>query len=230
MGIVFLTFWVLIPVVIALAAIPTIKKWYLFDRHVKRGNRLLEQGAIYEGLCLHYQIDNHQAITAYLVDKLALPTNYPDNFFLKKIVSFLSPDKLRPLIINTYKELSEIKIAASRTNKRIPESLKLDVMQGANFATDALFEICDCLTTVARHNVDLKAIKEELQQQQEKLQQISKIIGETKQELAKLSFSHNRSDVSVDFTNSYFKGFVQTAKILREQNNLIKDKVRPMLN
>lgn len=227
MGIVFLIFWVLIPVVIAL---PAIKKWYLFDRHVKRANRLLEQGAIYEGLHLHYQIDNHQAITTYLVDKLALPTNYPDNFFLKKIVSFLSPDKLRPLIINTYKELAEIKIVASRANKRIPESLKSDVIQGANFATDALFEICDCLATVTRQNVNLKAIKDELQQEQEKLQQISKIVGETKQELAKLSFSHNRSDVSVDFTTSYFKGFVQTAKILREQNNLIKDKARPMLN
>lgn len=171
-----------------------------------------------------------QGIQEYLSTQLPLPKNLPDNL-LKKLISFLSPDKLRPLIAVTYKDLIQIKVTINdKSNKRIPVELKSDANQGADFAADVLFEICDCLAAVARQNIDLKLVKEEIQQEQEKLQQIAQMIEETKQELAKLTFSHNRNDVAVDFSKSYFKQFVETAKVLREQNNLIKDKVRLMLS
>lgn len=231
MSIIYLMICILIPsTIVFFLYAPEIKKWYFLDRHVEKADRLLQEGAIYQGLILHYQVGNYQGIEQYLATQLALPKNSPDNL-IKKLISLLSADKLRPLITTTYKDLIQIKVNVSdKSNNRIPLELKSDVAQGVDFAADALFEICDCLTAVARQNIDLKVVKEEMQQEQERLQQLAKMVGETKQELAKLTFSHNRNDVAVDFSNTYFKQFVQTSKVLREQNNLTKDKVRLMRN
>lgn len=218
--------WILASSIVVVMYAPGVKKWYFFDRHVNRANQLLRQGAVYQALLLHHQVGNYQGIQQYLASQLSLPKHYPDNL-LSKIISLLTSDKLRPLITNTYKELAEIKATASdRNNHYIPENFKSDLSQATDFAVEALFHICDCLAAVARQNIDLKLIKNEIQQEQEKLQQIAKIAQEAKQELGKLTFSHNRNDVSINFSNSYFKQFIETAKVLRQQNQFVSNKIK----
>ncbi len=222
--------WILASSIVIFMYAPGVKKWYFFDRHVEKANRLLRQGAVYQALALHHKVGNHQGIHQYLASQLPLPKHYPDNL-LSKIISLLTSDKLRPLITNTYKELAEIKTTASdKSSRYIPENFKSDLSQATDFAVEALFEICDCLAAVARQNIDLKLIKDEIQQEQEKLQQIAKIAQEAKQELGKLTFSHNRNDVSIDFTHAYFVHFVQTAKVLREQNQFVSNKIKSILS
>ncbi|HEY0074622.1 MAG TPA: hypothetical protein VGB77_11005 [Abditibacteriaceae bacterium] len=149
-------------------------------RHQKSGDAMhcLQEGRVYEGLCLLANADRWPQITTYLKSKLPLPE-----------------ENLRPRLLETVNQVKALRSAAQSTSTSLPTPLCEQILNETNEALDALWHTCQRLATVGRLEVDAQLLKHELETERAHLQQLSQATESAKIELARLNLSGGHQQI-----------------------------------
>ncbi len=156
---------------------------FLFNGKSENPLRFWERGETYAGLMCAVETREWELLLSHVQYQLRLPEDETD-------------PQLRTLLVALATQLVSLISSASNPRNPVPEVLKSSVSSEVRAAFEAFSQTCERLQIVAQQGVELARLKTELDQEAANLRQLLEATKEASAEMARLTLSAGRWQVS----------------------------------